>query len=84
MDVDSGWAKWGLYLELSERPDELIGRAQYNTDLFTSAAITQILDDFKVALEGLAAADPSERVSALLSASTQGAIPVTRSASMEV
>jgi hypothetical protein len=53
MDVDSGGAKWDLYLELSERPTGIIGRAQYNTDLFTPATISQMLQQFETLLEAL-------------------------------
>ncbi len=64
MDVDSGWAKWDLYLELSERPTGLIGRVQYRTDVFRSAAISRFLQDFAAVLQALAAG-PGQRVSNL-------------------
>lgn len=64
MDVDSGWAKWGLYLELGERPDGLLGRAQYSTDLLTSAAITRMLQEFISVLQAMVR-NPSELMSAL-------------------
>ena len=64
MDVESGGAKWDLYLELSERADGVIGRAQYNPDLFQGATITQTLEDLKVLLEGIAL-NPSQRLSDL-------------------
>jgi surfactin family lipopeptide synthetase A len=58
MDVESGGARWDLYLEMSDRADGMIGRAQYNPDLFSAAAIKQTLEDFERLLER-AAADPS-------------------------
>lgn len=51
MDVESGGARWDLYIELSDRAEGLIGRAQYNPDLFTTAAITETLKDFRMLLE---------------------------------
>jgi hypothetical protein len=53
MDVDSGWAKWDLYLELSDRPTEIVGRAQYSTDIFTPSSVAGLLQDFRVILEAL-------------------------------
>ena len=64
MDVESGGARWDLYLEMSDRTDGMIGRAQYNPDLFTTAAITQTLEDFRLLLEKVAA-DPAQRLSRL-------------------
>jgi surfactin family lipopeptide synthetase A len=58
MDVESGGARWDLYLEMSDRADGMIGRAQYNPDLFSAAAINQTLTDFQALLGGTAA-DPS-------------------------
>jgi hypothetical protein len=53
MDVESGGAKWDLYLELSDRAHGVVGRAQYNPDLFPEATITQTLGDLQVLLEGI-------------------------------
>ena len=44
----------------------MIGRAQYNPDLFTNAVVTQTLEDFRVLLEKVVA-DPAQRVSNLCS-----------------
>jgi len=54
MDVESGGARWDLYLEMSDRPEGMMGRAQYNPDLFTPDAITQMLADFRLLLETVA------------------------------
>src|SRR4030095_7134671 len=43
MDVESGGARWGLYLELGERRNGLLGRAQYNPDVFEATAIERTL-----------------------------------------
>ncbi len=66
MDVESGGARWDLYLELNDRASGMIGRAQYNPDLFTNAVVTQTLEDFRVLLEKVVA-DPAQRVSNLCS-----------------
>jgi len=58
MDVESGGARWDLYLEMSDRADGMIGRAQYNPDLFSAAAINRTLEHLQRLLES-AAADPS-------------------------
>jgi hypothetical protein len=64
MDVESGGARWDLYLELNDRAGGMIGRAQYNPDLFTTATITQTLEDLRLLLERVIA-DPAQRISAL-------------------
>jgi hypothetical protein len=64
MDVESGGARWDLYLEMSDRAKGVIGRAQYNPDLFTTATITQTLEDLRLLLEKVAA-DPAQRMSSL-------------------
>jgi hypothetical protein len=64
MDAESGGARWDLYLELNDRAGGMIGRAQYNPDLFTTAAITQTLEDFRALLEKVAA-DPAQPISSL-------------------
>lgn len=55
MDVESGGARWDLYLELSDRAEGLIGRAQYNPDLFTTDAMAQAIEDWQGTLERIAA-----------------------------
>jgi len=60
MDVESGGARWDLYLEMSDRAEGMLGRAQYNPDLFTADAIRQTTEDLQRVLES-AAANP-ERV----------------------
>jgi hypothetical protein len=55
MDAESGGARWDLYIELSDRAEGLLGRAQYNPDLFTPEAIAQTIEDFRVLLEKVAA-----------------------------
>jgi len=64
MDVESGGARWDLYVEMNDRPEGMIGRAQYNPDLFTATTITQTLEDFLSLLEKLVAA-PSQSIAEL-------------------
>src|SRR5262249_18008637 len=64
MDVESGGARWDLYLELNDRPNGLIGRAQYNPDLFDVANIVKLLGNFQVLLEA-ATSNPQQRLLAL-------------------
>jgi hypothetical protein len=47
MDVESGGSKWDLYLEFSERPEGLMGRAQYNPDIFAGATIERALAELE-------------------------------------
>jgi hypothetical protein len=47
MDVESGGARWDLYLELNDRRDGILGRAQYNPDLFDVATIETMLDNLQ-------------------------------------
>ncbi|MGH7532430.1 MAG: condensation domain-containing protein, partial [Gemmatimonadales bacterium] len=52
MDVSSGGARWDLYLELDDRRERgILGRVQYNPDLFAPRTIQAMLVDFRVALE---------------------------------
>lgn len=64
MDVESGGARWDLYLEMNERVGGMIGRAQYNPNLFSSSAINQTLEDFRILLEKIVVA-PSQRIGEL-------------------
>jgi hypothetical protein len=64
MDVESGGGRWDLYLEMSDRAQGMIGRAQYNPDLFTPITIIQTLDDLQRLLER-GAANPSLPISEL-------------------
>jgi surfactin family lipopeptide synthetase A len=64
MDVESGGARWGLYLELGERSNGLLGRAQYNPDVFEATTIGRTLQEWQVLLEA-AASNPELRLSEL-------------------
>jgi len=67
MDVESGGARWDLYLELSDRPLGALGRAQYNPDIFERAAIAELLEDFQFVLQS-ASRNPDLSLSALAGA----------------
>jgi non-ribosomal peptide synthetase component F len=64
MDVESGGSRWPLYLELRDGPDGLVGRAQFNPDLFEEATVEQMLQDWQVLLEMLVR-KPESRLSEL-------------------
>lgn len=54
MDIDTGWAKWPMYLELRETPGGILGRAQYRTSWFTPATVSTLLQAFKGILDFIA------------------------------
>jgi len=64
MDVESGGARWDLYLEFNDRPNGIIVRAQYNPDIFSLATIEKALGDLEVILEA-ATCNPARRISEL-------------------
>ncbi|MGI9072208.1 MAG: condensation domain-containing protein [Bryobacteraceae bacterium] len=70
MDLDGGWARWDLYLELSDRPSGIIGRAQYRTDIFTSEMISEFLQNFREVL-GAIALNSEQRISSLIQSRSQ-------------
>ena len=64
MDADSGGAPWDLYLAFIDAEDGMLGRAQYNPDVFESDTITDTLMQLQ-ALMNAAAAQPKERLSTM-------------------
>ncbi len=64
MDVETGGAKFDLYLELDDRPDGIIGRFKYNTDLFDALTIVRMREHWVTTLERVVA-DPNQRLSSL-------------------
>lgn len=64
MDIESGGARWDLYFVWDDRPTGMIGRVQYNPDLFESEAITSMILDFRRVLEKLIQ-NPGQRISSL-------------------
>ena len=65
MDVESGGGRWDLYIEMSERREFMLGRAQYNPDVFARATVAALLDDFRHFAK-LAGGHPDRRLSDLL------------------
>ncbi|KAM3109730.1 amino acid adenylation domain-containing protein [Phormidesmis sp. 146-33] len=63
-DVDTGTTECDLYLELNERPEGLIGRIEYSTDLFEADTIARLIGHFQTLLEGIVA-HPEHRLSEL-------------------
>ena len=61
MDVDSGGSRWDLYLELSERTSGIIGRAQYDPDLFDAVTVRRIIEDLQTLLQRFVV-DPSQHL----------------------
>jgi len=64
MDIESGGARWDLYFVWDDRPSGMIGRVQYNPDLFESEEITAMILDFRRLLEKLID-NPRQKVSDL-------------------
>jgi len=64
MDVETDTAKFDLYLELDDRPEGLIGRFEYSTDLFDAATIDRMVGHWQTLLEGIVA-DPDGHLSEL-------------------
>jgi surfactin family lipopeptide synthetase A len=67
MDAQSGGAIWDLYLAFIERSNELLGRIQYNSDLFDLAKIARLVRDLS-ALLAATVTHPEQRMSELASA----------------
>src|SRR2546429_8774899 len=57
MDVETGITELDLTLELDDRPEGLIGRFEYSTDLFDAATIERMVGHWQILLEGIVA-DP--------------------------
>jgi condensation domain-containing protein len=64
MDIDTETSKYDLYLELDDRPQGLIGRFEYSTDLFDPQTIARMVEQWVSLLERIVT-DPTQRVSEL-------------------
>jgi hypothetical protein len=64
MDAESGGARWDLYLELNDRENGMLGRAQYNPDLFQESEILELAHDFQELLKQTAQ-NPDRSLSSL-------------------
>ena len=62
MDANSGGSPWDLYLAFIDRPEGLLGRAQYNPDLFEAETIATMLQDYEKVFAA-AISNPAMRLS---------------------
>lgn len=63
-DVETGAAKFDLYLEMEDEADGLTARFMYRTDLFRPETIERLRANFTTLLEGIAA-DPAQSLATL-------------------
>jgi surfactin family lipopeptide synthetase A len=63
-EVDTGAAKVDLQLQLYDRPEEILARFTYNSDLFDDTTIVRMTEHFQTLLQS-AVANPDQRVSRL-------------------
>ena len=63
-DVETGAAKFDLYLEMEDEAEGLTARFMYRTDLFSAETISRLQANFTTLLEGIAA-NPAESVATL-------------------
>lgn len=64
MDINSGGAPWDLYLAFIDRPEGMLGRVQYNPDLFEAEAIARFIVDYQNLAEVLSTT-PETQISSL-------------------
>ena len=55
MDVDTGATKYDLYLELDERPNAILARYHYNTELFDASTIARMAKHLQAVLQSAVA-----------------------------
>ena len=67
MDAQSGGAPWDLYIAFIERPSGMMGRIQYDPDVFEDCLVEQMWSDLEKVLK-IAASHPEERLLKLRSA----------------
>jgi hypothetical protein len=65
MDIDNGGALWDLYIAFIDNPSGLMGRVQYDPDLFACVTIARMIEEFQQLLES-ACGNPLKRLSDLL------------------
>ncbi len=64
MEVETGTSRFDLTLEVEERPDGLLGRFEYRTDLFDEATIARMAGHWHTLLAGIVA-DPTRHLAEL-------------------
>jgi Condensation domain len=70
MDAQSGGARWDLYTAFVDRPSGILGRVQYNPDVFEDSTIAQMWTDLGDLLVA-ASSNPDKRLSNLLMSTTR-------------
>jgi amino acid adenylation domain-containing protein len=63
-EVDTGFIKFDLCLELDDRPSGIVGRFKYSTDLFSADTVSRMAGHLTALLQGIAA-NPDQRISEL-------------------
>lgn len=64
MEVDTGTSQFDLSLILQVRPEGLMGRFEYSSDLFDASSIVRMVGHWQTLLEGIVA-DPAQRLAEL-------------------
>jgi amino acid adenylation domain-containing protein len=64
LDVQTGTSKFELTLEVEERPQGIMGRFEYNADLFDDGTIRRMIGHLQTLLDGIIA-NPDQRLSEL-------------------
>jgi amino acid adenylation domain-containing protein len=64
LDIQTDTAKFDLLLDVEERPEGIIGRLEYNTDLFDANTISRMIGHFQTILAGIVT-NREQRVSEL-------------------
>jgi amino acid adenylation domain-containing protein len=80
IDVDVAISRFDVSFELDDRPDGLVGRIRYNTDLFHPATIVRLREHWHMLLEALVA-HPERPISSIpLATGSTGSAAVIRPA----
>nr|WP_242294988.1 non-ribosomal peptide synthetase [Bacillus cereus group sp. BfR-BA-01381] len=61
LEVHTETAKFDLYLPMTEEGNQLVGRLEYNSDVFSLIRIKQIIKHFEILLEGIVC-NPSQAI----------------------
>jgi len=64
MDLQSGGARWDMYIVFDDRPHGIIGRLQYNPDLLTADDTAQFIRNIAATLSAISDAT-TQHVSAI-------------------
>ncbi len=64
MEIDTGTSKFDLSLTFEDRPEGLIGRFEYSTDLFDAATIERMAGHWQTLMKGVVD-DPEQRLAEL-------------------